>query len=120
MRSALSTFFSKVLLVVLAAFMGLGSLPAAAAARYVEVWNPPEASMHKSKVKPRGAQMAQVKKKRKSGPAVKQVADRSNIAPPALTPSPATSGHAKTAPKGSDATPRLPPLIGPDGRVLRV
>ena len=120
MRSALSTFSSNVLLAILAGFMGLGSLPAAAAARYVEVWNPPEASMHKSKAKPRGAQMAQVKKKRKSGPAVKQVADRTNIAPPALTPAPAIPGHTKTAPKGPDSTPRLPPLIGPDGRVLRV
>ncbi|WP_158935724.1 hypothetical protein [Burkholderia sp. S171] len=120
MRSALSTFSSNVVLVVLAAFMGLGSLAAVAAQRYVEVWNPPEAQMHKSKAKPRGVQSAQVKKKRKSGPAVKQVADKTNLAPPALTSAPANPGHAKTAPKGTDSTPRLPPLIGPDGRVLRV
>jgi hypothetical protein len=119
-RPALSTLSSNVVLAVLAGFMGLGSVAAVAAERYVEVWNPPEAQMHKSKVKPRGVQSAQVKKKRKSGPAVKQVADKTNIAPPALTPAPANPGHAKMAPKGTDSTPRLPPLIGPDGRVLRV
>ncbi|WP_235210694.1 DUF1328 domain-containing protein [Caballeronia sordidicola] len=120
MRSALSTLSSNVLLAVVAGFLGFGSLAAAAAERYVEVWNPPEAQMHKSKAKPHGVQSAQVKKKRKSGPAVKQVADKTNIAPPALTTAPAIPGHAKTAPKGPDSTPRLPPLIGPDGRVLRV
>jgi hypothetical protein len=108
------------LLAVVAGFLGFGSLAAAAAERYVEVWNPPEAQMHKSKAKPRSVLSAQAKKKRKSGPAVKQVADKTNIAPPALTPAPANPGHAKTAPKGLDSTPRLPPLIGPDGRVLRV
>jgi hypothetical protein len=100
-RSALSPFSSKVLLAILAGFLGLGSLPVAAAARYVEVWNPPEASMHKSKVKPRATQMAQVKKKRKSGPAVKQVADRTNIAPPALTPD---SGHFGTCENSTERT----------------
>jgi hypothetical protein len=119
-RSALSTLSSNVVLAVLAGFIGLGSLPAVAAARYVEVWNPPEAQLHKAKVKPRGVQTAQVKKKRKSGPAVKQVADKTNLAPPALTPAPATAGRPKAAPKATDSTPRLPPLIGPDGRVLRV
>ena len=120
MRSALSAFSSNVLLAVVAGFLGFGSLAAVAAERYVEVWNPPEAQMHKSKAKPHGVQSAQVKKKRKGGPAVKQVADKTNIAPPALTPSPASPGHPKTAPNGRDSTPRLPPLIGPDGRVLRV
>jgi hypothetical protein len=119
-RSALSTLSSNVVLAVLAGFMGLGPLAAAAAERYVEVWNPPEAQMHKSKAKPRGVLSAQAKKKRKSGPAVKQVADKTNLAPPALSPAPAIPGHAKTAPRGTDSTPRLPPLIGPDGRVLRV
>jgi hypothetical protein len=119
-RPVLSTLSSNIVLAVLAGFMGLGSFAAAAAERYVEVWNPPEAQMHKSKAKPRAVQSAQVKKKRKSGPAVKQVADKTNIAPPALTPAPANPGHAKTAPGGTDSTPRLPPLIGPDGRVLRV
>ena len=120
MRSALSTLSLNVVVGVLAGFMGLGSLAAVAAERYVEIWNPPEAQMHKSKAKPRGVQSAQVKKKRKSGPAVKQVADKTNAAPPALTPSVPNAGHAKTAPKGTDSMPRLPPLIGPDGRVLRV
>jgi hypothetical protein len=119
-RPVLSTLSSNVVLAVLAGFMGLGSLPAVAAAHYVEVWNPPEASMHKAKVKPHGVQTAQVRKKRKSGPAVKQVADKTNLAPPALTSAPATAGHPKAAPKATDSTPRLPPLIGPDGRVLRV
>jgi len=119
-RPVLSTLSSNVVLAVLAGFMGLGALSAVAAERYVEVWNPPEAQMHKAKVKPHGVQTAQAKKKRKSGPAVKQVADKTNLAPPALTSAPATAGHSKAAPKATGSTPRLPPLIGPDGRVLRV
>ena len=66
----------------------------------------------------------QTKKKRKSGPAVKQVADRTMTPPPALTvaplASPSNTGRAKAAPKATDSLPKLPPLIGPDGRVLRV
>jgi hypothetical protein len=119
-RPVLSTLSSKVVLAVLAGSVGFGSIAAAAAERYVEVWNPPEAQTHKAKSKPRGVLPVQAKKKRKSGPTVKQVADKTTAAPPALSAGPSNAGRAKVAPKASDPTPRLPPLIGPDGRVLRV
>jgi hypothetical protein len=94
-----------------------------AAERYVEVWNPPESQLHTPKTKTRSVVSAQSKKKRKSGPAVKQVADRTMSPPPALTVAPSASpnaGRAKAVPKSTDSLPKLPPLIGPDGRVLRV
>lgn len=120
MRPVLPTLSSNVVLAVLAGFMGFGSLAAVAAEHYVEVWNPPESQLHKAKVKPRATLSAQAKKKRKSGPVVKQVADKTNAAPPALSTTPSNPGRPKAAPKATDPTPRLPPLIGPDGRVLRV
>ena len=120
MRLVLSTLSSNVVLAVLAGSMVFGSIAAMAAERYVEVWNPPEAQTHKAKGKMRSVLPVQAKKKRKSGPAVKQVADRTTAAPPALSTGPSNAGRAKVAPKPSDPTPRLPPLIGPDGRVLRV
>lgn len=119
MRPVLSALSSNVVLAVLAGTMGFGSIAAMAAERYVEVWNPPEAQTHKAKGKTRSVLPVQAKKKRKSGPTVKQVADKTTAAPPALSAGPAT-GRAKVAPKASDPTPHLPPLIGPDGRVLRV
>lgn len=105
---------------MLAGFMSLSSVVACAAERYVEVWNPPESQTHKAKPKTRNMVPVQAKKKRKSAPAVKQVADRTTVAPPALSTGSASGARARVTPKPTDSTPRLPPLIGPDGRVLRV
>ncbi|WP_449493192.1 hypothetical protein [Caballeronia sp. M23-90] len=124
MRPVLSALSSNVALALLAGSMSFGSAAAVAAERYVEVWNPPESQLHTPKTRTRSVVSAQAKKKRKGGPAVKQVADRTTTPPPALTvapsASPSSTGRAKTAPKGIDSLPKLPPLIGPDGRVLRV
>lgn len=124
MRPVLSALSSSVVLALLAGSLSAGSAAAMAAERYVEVWNPPESQLHTPKTKARSVVTAQSKKKRKSGPAVKQVADRTTTPPPALTvapsASPSNAGRAKAAPKSTDSLPKLPPLIGPDGRVLRV
>jgi hypothetical protein len=123
-KSVLSALSSNVVLALLASSLSFGGATAMAAARYVEVWNPPESQLHTPKAKTRSVVSAQSKKKRKSGPAVKQVADRTMTPPPALTvaplASPSNTGRAKAAPKATDSLPKLPPLIGPDGRVLRV
>ncbi|SAL24635.1 hypothetical protein AWB64_01944 [Caballeronia sordidicola] len=124
MRPVLSALSSTVALALVAGSMSLGSAGAAAAERYIEVWNPPESQLHATKNKTRPVVSAQAKKKRKSGPAVKQVADRTTAPAPALTVAPSaggsSAGRAKAAPKSPDSLPKLPPLIGPDGRVLRV
>jgi hypothetical protein len=103
--------------------MWLAPVVASAAERYVEVWNPPESQTFKAKSKTHGVVPVQSKKKRKNV-VVKQVADKTNVAPPALTAQmpagAAGAGRTKLAPKPVDPTPHLPPLIGPDGRVLRV
>jgi hypothetical protein len=123
-KPVLSALSSNVVLALLAASLSAGSAAAMAAERYIEVWNPPESQLHSPKTKTRSVVSAQSKKKRKSGPAVKQVADRTMSPPPALTVAPSTSpsnaGRAKAVPKSTDSLPKLPPLIGPDGRVLRV
>jgi hypothetical protein len=123
-RPVLSAVSSTVALALLAGSMSFGSIAAIAAERYVEVWNPPESQLHTPKTKTRSVVSAQAKKKRKSGPAVKQVADRTMTRSPALavapSASPSNAGRSKVAPKATDSLPKLPPLIGPDGRVLRV
>ena len=123
MRSLSSKLSSNVALALLAGSMWLTPVVAYAAGRYVEVWNPPESQTVKAKGKTHGMVPVQSKKKRKNV-VVKQVADKTNVAPPPLSAQMSAgatgAGRTKLAPKPVDPTPHLPPLIGPDGRVLRV
>lgn len=86
------------------------------AQRYVEVWNPPESQLSKGKIKTHGVAGLPAKKKHKN-PVVKRVADKTTLAPAAVSSAP---GRLKSDDKPTKQTPLLPPLIGPDGRVLRV
>src|SRR5258708_38872560 len=117
-RPVLSALSSNVVLAVLAGIMGFGPIAATAAERYVEVWNPPEAQTHKAKGKTRSVLPVQAKKKRKSGPTVKQVADKTTAAPPALSAGPST-GRPEGAPQAARATTPFPaarPAQGTGGR----
>lgn len=91
--------------------LSLAAHAGTAAQKYVEVWNPPESQLTKGKVKTRSAISVQGKKKHKN-PAVKRVADKTTMAAP-------TRSRTEDKPS-TKQTPLLPPLIGPDGRVLRV
>ncbi len=86
--------------------------PAFAGKRYVEVWNPPEAQ-RKSVVRHHHIHRRVHMDPR--APAAVQTPPVTN----AVTPVPAELPEAPTQ-KASDALPRIPPKIGPDGRVLRV
>jgi len=94
----------------------VAALASTSAPKYVEVWNPPESQLSKGKIRTHAAIPLQGKKKHKN-PAMKRVVDKTMLAPPALS---APAVHLKTEEKPSKQTPLLPPLIGPDGRVLRV
>ncbi|MDR5761879.1 hypothetical protein [Caballeronia sp. LZ035] len=100
----------RALLILLLVF---GSSSLFAAERYTEVWNPPEAQAVKGKSKARTGSQVAAKKKRKSAPAVKQVADKAAIEAPAVTAPPKT-----TSPKQSE--PMIPRKIEPNGQVMRV
>ena len=91
----------------------IGSSSLFAAERYTEVWNPPEAKAVKGKTKPHAATPAAAKKKRKSAPPVKQVADKAAIEQPAPTPRPKASSPKQTE-------PFIPRKIEPNGQVMRV
>lgn len=86
--------------------------PAFAGERYVEIWNPPEARQ-KSVVRPRHIHRRTHIDAR--APAAMKTPPVTN----AVTPAPAGPSDAPTQ-KASDALPRIPPKIGPDGTVLRV
>lgn len=126
MKSVLSHATSRATSKVLLATVVLSLSPmasfaaAATSGRYVEVWNPPESQTSKgNRAKVRSMVPVQARKKHKSA-IVKQVADKTTAAQPAMSVggAPAARPHGDTKP--SDTPPRLPPLIGPDGRVLRV
>ena len=93
----------------------IGSSSLFAAERYTEVWNPPEAQPIKGKSKTHPASQTQAKKKHKSAPPVKQVADKAAIAQP--SPVPAQRPRA-SSPKQTE--PVIPRKIEPNGQVMRV
>jgi hypothetical protein len=109
--------FTPVSLVLLAGVTAFSSAAAFAGERYTEVWNPPEAQTSKAKGRAHNLVPVQAKKKHKGGLTVKKVADR--LAPAALSAAVPAAPHGKS---NRSAAPnlQLPPLIGPNGQVLRV
>ncbi|BCQ24921.1 hypothetical protein NK8_30970 [Caballeronia sp. NK8] len=91
----------------------IGSSTLFAAERYTEVWNPPEAQSVKGKSKAHASTQASAKKKRKSATTVKQVADKTAIEQPPVTPRPKASSPKQTEPV-------IPRKIEPNGQVMRV
>ncbi len=100
--------------------MAFWSATAFAGERYTEVWNPPEAQTSKTKGRAHNLVPVQAKKRHKSGLAVKKIADRTAlVAPPALSAAAPAAPHGKAS-KSPAPNLQLPPLIGPNGQVLRV
>ena len=91
----------------------IGSSSLFAAERYSEVWNPPEAQAVKGKSKPHASTQTAAKKKRKSAPPVKQVADKAAMEQPPAPPRPKASSR-------KQAEPVIPRRIEPNGQVMRV
>lgn len=100
--------------VFLIAVLLIGSSSLFAAERYSEVWNPPEAQAVKGKTKPHASTQAAAKKKRKSAPPVKQVADKAAIEQPPASARPKASSSRK------QTEPVIPRKIEPNGQVMRV
>jgi hypothetical protein len=99
--------------------MAFSSAAAFAGERYTEVWNPPEAQTSKAKGRSHNLVPTQAKKKHKGGLTVKKIADRTTLAPPALSAAAPAAPHGKPN-KSPAPNLQLPPLIGPNGQVLRV
>jgi len=119
--------FIPVALAVASGAMAFASQAAWAGGHYTEVWNPPYAQTTKAKTRAHNLVPVQAKKKHKGGLTVKRIADKSTLAPPTLSAAvPATPrGKAKSSAPNAPGTPgtpnmQLPPLIGPNGQVLRV
>jgi hypothetical protein len=105
--------------VALTGVLALSSLTAFAGERYTEVWNPPEAQTSKAKARTKVRNMVpvQARKKHKSGVTMKNVVDKTTFAPPELSPA---MSAAPAKPKYAEPPLKLPPLIGPDGQIMRV
>ena len=111
--------FTPVSLILLTGVMAFSSAAAFAGERYTEVWNPPEAQTSKAKGRSHNLVPTQAKKKHKGGLTVKKIADRTTLAPPALSAAAPAAPHGKPN-KSPAPNLQLPPLIGPNGQVLRV
>jgi hypothetical protein len=111
--------FKPIFLAILAGILALSSLSAFSGERYTEVWNPPEAQTSKARVKTKARNVVPVqgRKKHKNGVTMKKVVDKTTLAPAALPTAPAASPG---KPKYAQPPLKLPPLIGPDGRIMRV
>jgi hypothetical protein len=108
--------------VALTGVLALSSLTAFAGERYTEVWNPPEAqtSKVKARAKVRNMVPVQTRKKHKGSVTVKKVVDKTTFAPSELSPAMSTAPGTPAKPKYAEPPLKLPPLIGPDGQVMRV
>jgi hypothetical protein len=111
--------FTPVALVLLTGVMAFSSVAAFAGEHYTEVWNPPEAQTSKAKGRSHNLVPVQARKKHKGGLTVKKIADRTTLAPPALSAAGPVASRGKSS-KSPAPNMQLPPLIGPDGKVLRV